>query len=348
MHVIIMHFVIGSFFIRNPARARTIFFRVILALVFLSGGCGSAPALDRAVLYIGWRAEPECGGFFQALSAGIYKKYGLDTEIRLGSPQTNSAIFLATNRVDFIEGSSGDAINFVQQNIPLVTVAAMFQKSPRVLIAHAGQGSDTLEEMKGKPILVGAQALTTAWPFLKSRFGYTDDQVRPYTFNEAPFLTNPQAIQEGFLTEEPYILDKLKVPKPVVILLSDHGYQEYAMALITTRDKAATRADFVQRFVNASIEGWYSYLYGDPTPGNTYIKANNPDMTDDQIAYSIRVMKESGVVDSGDSKQLGIGAMTDARWQGFCQSLVDAGVVPAALEVKQAYTLQFVNKKVGL
>ncbi len=150
------------------------------------------------------------------------------------------------------------------------------------------------------------------------------------------------------MSEEPYVLGKIGVLNPVVILLSDHGYEEYAMALMTTQEKAQTRADFVQRFVDASIEGWYSYLYGDPTPGNAYIKANNPEMSDDQIAYSIRKMKECGVVDSGDSKQLGIGAMTNARWQSFCQSLVQAGVVPADLDIKKAYTLQFVNKKVGM
>jgi NitT/TauT family transport system substrate-binding protein len=306
-----------------------------------------AQPLEKAVLYIGWRAEPECGGFFQALEGGIYQRYGLDTEIRLGSPQTNSQVFLSMNKVDFIEGSSGDAVNFVSQHIPLVTVAAFFQKSPRVLIAHARQGSDTLEQMRGKPILIGAQAMTTVWPFLRSRFGYTDDQIRPYTFNEAPFLTNPKAIQEGFLTEEPYILHQLGVADPVVILLSDHGYQEYAMALITTQEKATRRPDFVQRFVNASIEGWYSYLYADPSPGNRFIKQNNPEMIDAQIAYSIRMMRESGMVDSGDAQQLGIGAMTDARWHDFYQSLVEAKAAPAGLDVTKAYTLQFVNHQVG-
>jgi NitT/TauT family transport system substrate-binding protein len=324
--------------------------RFILPLAWLlSARAGTAaPASDNAILYIGWRAEPECGGFFQALNAGIYRKHGINAEIRLGSPQTNSEIFLSMNKVDFIEGSSGDAVNFVRQNIPLVTVAAMFQKSPRVLIAHPHQGSDSLEQMKGKPILIGAQGLTTIWPFLKSRFGFTDDQIRPYTFNEAPFLSNPKAIQEGFLTEEPYILKQLGVPDPVVILLSDHGYQEYAMALMTTQDKARTRADYVQRFVDASIEGWYSYLYGDPTPGNNFIKEHNPEMSDGQIAYSIMKMKESGVVDSDDSKQLGIGAMTDARWQSFYQTLLDAKAAPAGLDISKAYTLQFVNKRVGL
>jgi NitT/TauT family transport system substrate-binding protein len=217
-----------------------------------------------------------------------------------------------------------------------------------VLIAHPSQGNDNLEQMKGKPIWIGAQALTTIWPFLKARFGFSDDQLRPYTFNEAPFLANPNAVQEGYLTEEPYVLSKLGITNPVVIMLSDHGYQEYAMTLITKRDKVRLRPDFVQRFVNASIEGWYSYLYGDPAPGNQFIHANNPEMSDEQIAYSLKAMRETGMVDSDDSKRLGIGAMTDSRWKDFYQTSVESKIAPPGLDIGQAYTLQFVNHRVGL
>ena len=342
MHVIHMH-------CGFPRSGR----RLLPTLCVLAVGCGAGPAaraddLEKAVFYLGWRAEPEFGGFFQALNTGLYRQHGLDVEIKVGSPQTNSQIILSLHKADFIEGSSGDAVNSLQQDIPLVTVAAMFQKSPRVLIAHPGQGSDTLEQMRGKPILIGAQALTTVWPFLKAHFGFTDDQIRPYTFNEAPFLRNEDAIQEGYVTEEPFTLTQLGVDHPVVLLLSDYGYQEYAMAITTNRETVEQRPDFVQRFVDASIEGWYSYLYQDPTPGNRFIRENNPDLSEALISYSIRTMREQGMVDSGDAKQLGIGAMNDERWASFYQSLVAAGVVPQGLDIKKAYTLKFVNRKVGL
>jgi NitT/TauT family transport system substrate-binding protein len=322
--------------------------RIAAGLAALGGAPSlRAEELEKAVMYLGWRAEPEFGGFFQALNAGIYRRYGLDAVITVGSPQTNSQIILSLHKADFIEGSTGDAINYLRQDIPLVTVAAMFQKSPRVLIAHPGQGSDTLEQMRGKPILIGAQGLTTVWPFLRARYGFTDDQVRPYTFNEAPFLRNPAAIQEGYVTEEPFTLAQLGVPKPVVILLSDHGYQEYAMALVTNQETAGKRPGYVQRFVNASIEGWYSYLYGDPAPGNRFIRENNPDMSPEQIAYSIKAMRDTGMVDSGDARRLGIGAMTDERWASFYRVRVESGAAPAGLDVRRAYTLRFVNQKVG-
>ena len=316
-------------------------------IIALGGASLRSETLEKAVMYIGWRAEPECGGFFQALEAGIYRKYGVDAEIRVGNPQSNSAIVLSLHKADFIEGSSGDAVNYLKEGIPLMSVAAFFQKSPRVLIAHPNQGNDTLEAMKGKPILIGAQGLTTVWPFLRAKYGFSDSQIRPYNFNEGPFLANPAAIQEGYVTEEPFILRSLGVPHPVVILLSDHGYQEYAMALMTTKDAATHRPDFVQRFVSASIEGWISYLHGDPSPGNRFIHENNPDLTDLQIAYSIQAMREQGMVESGDTRTLGVGAMTDERWAAFYQSLVDAGAAPAGLAIKDAYTLRFVNRKAG-
>jgi NitT/TauT family transport system substrate-binding protein len=341
-HVIVMHYRLPSLRFQVSRGMRLIV--LLLGLVTASFG----QPLEKAVVFLSWKAQPEMGGFVQALNAGIYKKYGLDTELKIGSPQTNAEIVLSLHKADFIAVTGGESINFLRQNIPTVTVAAIFQKSPRVLIAHAGRGSDTLEEMKGKPILMGSQAMTTVWPFLRMRYGFTDDQIRPFIFNEAPFLRKPDAIQEGYVTEEPYLLDQLGVRKPVVILLSDHGYQEYTQAITTNRDTVEKRPDFVQRFVNASIEGWYSYLYGDPAPGNRFIKDNNPDISDGQIAYAIRAMKEQGIVDSGDAKRLGIGAMSDARWAAFYQTLVDAGAAPPGLDIRKAYTLRFVNKGFGM
>jgi NitT/TauT family transport system substrate-binding protein len=338
MHVIHMH-------------PRTALISAALGLVgfgFLAGPRAAAAEPEKAVFYLGWRAEPEFGGFFQALNTGLYRQHGLDVDIRAGNPQTNAQLILSLHKADFIEGSSGDAINALQQRIPLVTVAAMFQKSPRVLIAHTHRGSDTLEQMRGKPILIGTQALTTVWPFLRAKYGYTDDQIRPYTFNEAPFLHNEDAIQEGYVTEEPFILARLGVDHPVVLLLSDYGYQEYAMAITTTREMVERRPDFVQRFVDASIAGWYSYLYQDPAPGNRYIHENNPDLSDAQIAYSVQAMRDQGMVDSGDARRLGIGAMNDERWADFYRTLVAAGVATPGLDLKRAYTLRFVNRKAGL
>ncbi len=212
----------------------------------------------------------------------------------MGGPQVNNPQLLAAGQVDFNVGASSfAALNYVQAGVPVVTVAAIFQKDPQVLIAHPGQGNDTLEALKGKPILIAPAARATFWNFLRIRYGYTDDQIRTYTFNMAPFLADKKAIQEGYLTSEPYTLEKAGV-KPVVHVLADHGFDSYSTTIECTRKLVETRPDLVQRFVDASIEGWYSYLYGDPAPANALIRRDNPEMTDDLIAYGIAAMRSTG------------------------------------------------------
>jgi NitT/TauT family transport system substrate-binding protein len=216
-----------------------------------------------------------------------------------------------------------------------------------VLIAHPGQGNDSLAALKGKPIMIGSDTRITSWMFLKKKFGYADDQIRPYTFSVAPFLADPTAIQQGYLSSEPFTIEGQGV-KPVVMLLADAGYTSYG-SLIQTSDKMTKeKPALVQRVVDASIEGWYSYLYGDPAPGNALIKRDNPEMTDALLAYGIAKIKEYGIVDSGDAKTNGIGAMTEARWRDFFETMASAGVYPKDLDFHKAYTLQFVNKKVGM
>jgi NitT/TauT family transport system substrate-binding protein len=295
-----------------------------------------------------WKAEAEHGGFYQAIATGIYQRHGLEVTLRPGGPQVNHAQLLAAGVLDFnIASNSFVPLNFVHENIPMVAVAAIFQKDPSVLIAHPGQGEDSLGALKGKPIMIGSDTRVTSWQFLKQKFGYTDDQIRPYSFSVAPFLADPQAIQQGYLTSEPFMIEKEGV-HPVVMLLADAGYQGYG-ALIETSDKLVRdKPDLVQRFVDASIEGWYSYLYGDPTPGNALIKHDNPEMTDALIAYGIAKMKEYGVIDGGDAKTNGIGAMNEARWRDFFAAMAKAGLYPAEMDFRRAFTVQFVNKRVGM
>jgi NitT/TauT family transport system substrate-binding protein len=309
--------------------------------------CGVAKA-EAVSFGTDWKAEAEHGGYYQAVATGIYRKHGLDVTLRQGGPQVNHAQLLAAGRLDFnLAPNSFIPLNFVQENIPIVAVAALFQKDPSVLIAHPGEGNDSLAALKGKPIMIGSDMRITSWVFLKSKFGYTDDQIRPYTFSVAPFLADPKAVQEGYLSSEPFTIESQGV-KPVVLLLADAGYTSYGSLIQTSAKLAQENPDLVQRFVDASIEGWYSYLYGDPAPANTLIKRDNPEMTDALLAYGIAKIKEYGIVDSGDAKISGIGAMTEARWQEFFDTMANAGIYPKDLDFRKAFTLRFVNKKVGM
>ncbi len=290
-----------------------------------------------------WFAQAEHGGFYQAVAQGTYQDYGLDVTIRMGGPQVNGTQLLVSGAIDFYMGSGADAIQAVQEGLPKITVAAIFQKDPQVLLAHPGTGVESLADLKGRPILIAASSQTTFWPFLKARFGFTDDQIRPYNFNLAPFLQDQQSGQQGYLTSEPYAIQTEGGFEPVVLLLADFGYSPYATTIETKRNQAEQDPDLVQRFVDASIKGWYDY-FEDPEPAHALIKQDNPEMTDGQLAYSFDKLQEYGIVLSGEAENQGIGAMTPQRWQTLFESLVASDIVRADVDYTQAFSLDFVNK----
>ena len=313
------------------------------ALLLLAAG--EAHAIDKVSFGTDWKAQAEHGGFYQAIATGLYARHGIEVSLRQGGPQVNHAQLLAAGRLDFnMSSNSFIAMNYAAENIPMVAVAAMFQKDPAVLIAHPDQGIRAIADLKGKPVMIGSDTRVGWWLFMKAKFGFTDEQIRPYTFNVAPFLADAHAVQQGYLGSEPYTIEQAGV-KPVVMLIADVGYSSYAAMIETSQKLVRENPDLVQRFVNASIEGWESYINGDPSPANALIKRDNPEMTDGLLAFGIAQMKSHGIVDSGDAKTLGVGAMTEARWRDFYEVVAAQGQYPKDLDWKKAFTLQFVNKK---
>jgi NitT/TauT family transport system substrate-binding protein len=322
---------------------------LIMTLVATQANAQDAQLLDKVTFGTNWIAEAEHGGFYQALADGTYRKYGLDVTIVPGGPQVNNRILLPVGKIDFfMSANTLQSFDAVEQNIPTVAVAAMFQKDPQVLIAHPGTGVTKLTDLKDLTLFVSKEGITSYFQWLKSDYGFREDRIRPYTFNPQPFLADKKSAMQGYVTSEPYAIEKQIGAKPVVFLLADYGFSSYSTLIETRRELVDKKPDLVQRFVDASIVGWYHYLYGDNRPGNELIKKQNPEMTDDLLTYSVARMKDNGIVDSGDSLTLGIGAMTDARTADFFAKMSRAGVVKAALDYRKSYTLQFVDHGVGL
>jgi NitT/TauT family transport system substrate-binding protein len=317
-------------------------FRIGLAVVAfvaaLAGGAHAQP-LQRLVFATDWLAQAEHGGFYQAVAEGTYAKYGLDVQIRMGGPQVNGLQLLAAGQLDIAMADALQVMSAIEQDVPVVAIAATFQKNPTVIIAHPGVTS--IEELKGKPIAVGAASNTTFWPWLKGRYGFTDDQKRPYAFSVQPFLVDPNLSQQGFATSEPFSIEKGGV-KPVVFLLAELGYPPYSEVLAVTRDTLSTRADALKRFVRASAEGWKSYL-ANPAAGNALIKRENPQMSDELLAYGHRKMVDYAIVTGTDAATRGLLTMTDTRWRQTIDFLRTAGLAKPNVDYASAFTLSIVR-----
>lgn len=309
----------------------------------------AAIAADKVTFGTNWKAQAEHGGYYQAVVDGTYARHGLEVTIRQGGPNINHPQLLAAGKIDFnMGGNMFAAFNYLTNKVPMVTVAANFQKDPQILMVHPDSPYRSLADLKRATLLIGQGGRVSFWQWLKQAYGFSDEQIKPYTFNPAPFLANKDWGQQGYVTSEPFAVEREGGFVPRVFLLADNGYASYSTTIETSWTLVEANPDLVQRFVDATAIGWVNYLYGDPAAANASIRRDNPDISDEQLAFSIAKMKEYGIVDSGDALTLGINAMTDARWKSFYKFAVDAGLYAPDLPLERAYTLRFVNKGVGL
>lgn len=321
------------------------------AMLAAIGLAGPAAALDEVTFGTNWLAQAEHGGFYQAIADGTYEKYGLDVTIRQGGPQAGNQALLMAGKIQFyMQGNMLSPFDAADQGIPVIEVAAIFQKEPQVLLAHPDQGIDTFEDLAKLPTLfLSKDGYSSYFLWMKSAFeGFNDAQYKPYTFNPAPFIADKQSAQQGYITSEPYAIERETGWSPELFLLADYGFDTYSTLIEGMQDYVAENPDITKRFVEASIIGWYNYLYGDNAAANALIKADNPEMTDEQLAYSIAKMKDYGIVDSGDTETMGIGCMTEARQKSFYDKMVKAGVVKAGINYTTIYTSDYVCKGLGV
>jgi NitT/TauT family transport system substrate-binding protein len=309
----------------------------VLAAVLASA---SAMAADKVVFVTNWYAQAEHGGFYQALAEGIYAKQGLDVTIKMGGPQVNVYQLLLAGQADFAMGYDIATLNAVEQGLPLVTVAATFQRDPAALIAHPDVKN--IDDLKTRTLLIGQASETTFWPWLKAKYAFTDTQKRPYSFSVQPFLADKNVAQQGYATSEPYSIEKAGVT-PKLFLLADYGYPPYAETIVATAKTVREKPDVIRRFIEATALGWKSYL-ANPKPGNALIRKDNPQIEDDLLAFSVAKMKEFGLVTGGEAATRGIMTMTDARWQLTFEFMRQAGLIRSDVDYRKAFTLEFVQK----
>lgn len=301
---------------------------------------GPASAADKVTFLTSWFAQAEHGGFYQAKATGLYAKEGLDVTIKMGGPQVNGMQLLLGGEADVMMGYDFQVLSGIAKGLPVVTVGASFQKDLQGMMTHADVKG--LGDLKGKTILIAAAGRTTWWPWFKQKFGYSDAQLQPYTFNLQPFFADDNIAQQAYPSSEPF----QAMQKGVAVhffLFADYGYPPYGTTMVTTTKFLTEHSDVVGRFVKASMEGWKSYLEGDPSPANKLIQADNPKMSDAQIAFGIKRMKELHIVDGGDAKAMGIGIMTDARWKADYELMANGGLIPKGTDWHKAYTTRFVK-----
>jgi NitT/TauT family transport system substrate-binding protein len=321
-------------------RFRFVVVALVVVVVAISLAAGSAAAADKVTFLTSWYAQAEHGGFYQAKATGLYDKEGLDVTIKMGGPQVNGMQLLLGGEADVIMGYDFQVLSGIAKGLPVMTIATSFQKDLQGMMTHADVKD--LGDLKDKTILVATSGRTAWWPWLKHKFGYTDAQTQPYTFNLQPFFADNNIAQQSYPSSEPFQALQKNVPVNFY-LFADYGYPPYGTTMVTTTTFVSAHPDVARRFVKASLEGWKSYLEGDPSAANALIKADNPNMSDAQIAFGIKRMNELHIVDGGDAKTMGVGVMTNARWKADYDLMTADNLLPKDTDWTKAFTTQFVK-----
>ena len=320
-----------------------------IALASILAMCGSVAVAQTTEVVFGtnWLAQAEHGGFYQSVADDTYEECGLSVSIVPGGPQVNNRALLLAGRIDYHMGSDMlQAFNAVREGLPIVSVAAAFQKHPQVIVSHPGV-AETFEDLKDLNLLIGDNGFQSFYQWMIAAYGFSEEQRSPYTFNPAPFLADSGTAMQGYLSSEPYLVQKEAGFEPDVFLIADAGYTTYATTIETMADTIENKPEEVKCFVEGSILGWYNFLYGDNAGAREMIKSANPEMTDDKMDFAISKMIENGIVLSGDAEELGIAVITDDQVEDFYTKMVEAGVIEAGLDYKAAYTTEFVGNGLG-
>ena len=305
----------------------------------------NANANNKMIFATNWVAQPEHGGFYQALVDDEYSKCGLDVEIIQGGPNSNNRAKLITKKIDlYMGGNLIQLINARSENIPIKMVASFFQKDPQIIISHPDGNLKNWESIKdADPIFISDLGLVTFYKWMEKEYGFKSSKRRPYLFNPSPFLANVNSAQQGYLTSEPYVIKRELGIEPNIFLLAEHGFDTYATTIEVLDETITNREEDIQCFIDASKIGWRNYLYGDSSKANELIKKENPDMTDEKINYSISKLKQYGIIDSGDTLKNGIGYFSPKRIQAFYKKMLEYDVVKELDNIDDIFTQKFIK-----
>ena len=318
-------------------------------------GAGTLAACDRTQAPVGedgrvrlrfatdGRAQATHGGFYQALASGAYETRGLTVQIIQGGPGGDVPQRLANNTVELgLASSSFLPMNLVAQGAPVKAVAAFFQKDPQVLIARPEPAVEGIAGLVGRPLYLSDSARDTVWLWLRATYGFTDGQLQRLEDNDlAPFLADREAVLQGELTGDVAAVQNAASFEPRVLMLADEGYPSYGAMVLSTDAFARDNAGALRGFIAASVEGWRDYIQGDGRAADALIRQANPDVSQAALDQARAALRSNSVISGGDAALYGLGAMTAERWQAFFEVMSGAGLYPADLDWRRAFTTQY-------
>jgi NitT/TauT family transport system substrate-binding protein len=286
-----------------------------------------------------WFAEAEHGGLYHAAAADLYDKAGLDVELKPGGFGLNGIQMMAGGELDITMSYDMAILSSYEKGVPVKAIFTCFQFDLIGIMTRPDVNS--LAELKGRKVYFSQSGFVTYWPWLKKKYGFTDDMAGPKGQNLQTFMSDPTSAVAGYITSEPYIAEQQKMPTKF-FLFADEGYPSYSNTMVTNDTFIENNREAVATFTRVSVEGLKAYMQ-DPTIGNELIKKLNPKMDDGQINFGLAKMREVKAIEAGDAATMGIGIITEERWKKTRDFLVEANLLKADTDYKQSMTTEFIK-----
>ena len=298
-----------------------------------ASGAPAKPAAQKVTLALNWVPEPEFGGFYAARASGAFAAEGLEVEIQGGGAGAPVVQRVATGQIELGIAGADEVVIARARGADVTAVFATYQTSPQGIMVHASRGAENL----GAVLKSGTLALEPGLPYaayLKKKYGFAGVTIVPYDGGVARFLTDKGAAQQCYVTSEP-LAAKKKGADPKVFLVADEGYNPYIGVVVARRGLVKDKPELVRAFVRAARVGWQSYL-ADPKPANAVMAKLNPSMDAETFAAAAEAQRP--LVEGGDAKTRGLGAMSRERWETLAKQLVELGIVERAPSADELFT----------
>lgn len=307
---------------------RTIVVAIVVAA--LCAGCGKGnntsdgtkrPAVT---LQLNWKPEPQFGGFYAAEVDDIYARHGLGVTITAGGAGAPTVDMIGAGTVPFAIVSGDEIVRARAMGNLIVALFAVYQTNPQGIMTRASRGFKSLGDVfTHRGILAMERGLPYS-DFLHKKYGFGKLKIVPSPFGDLSlYRTEENYAMQCFVTSEPLAAKKTGI-EPQTFLIADSGYNPYTTVLATSESYLKANPEIVKSMIDAAREGWQSYL-ADPTKTNEYMGRLNPTM--DAQTFKDSAAAQKPLIESPDTKRLGVGAMTLDRWQTLVQQLVELNVI---------------------
>jgi NitT/TauT family transport system substrate-binding protein len=299
-----------------------------------AGPRGSGGTAGALTVVLGWYPTPESGGWFAAQEEGLFTDAGLDVTLQPGGPQVSGVQLVAAGRADIGIASAEDVVRSRAQGIPIVAIAALYQRNPVGVMVHADQGASSVDDLLDRTWVVQTGALGHRW--VERQAGVTLD-TRVYSGSIAEFLVDPTLVQQGWPTNEAWTAAQAGVPV-TFFSYADAGYDPYNDVVFVSEDTLRDRADQLTAFLDAGLNGWGSYISDTDVAqrANTAIAAENTELDEAALWYAWDRQREFLV--AGDAATAGLGAMTEQRWTDLATAMSDLDALEGEVEPTELFT----------